>query len=331
MNKRTYRVGGALLAGLTVAALASAQWTWTPQTGRWINIKNLPKETAELQFEYARSFLIEGDYKKALRETKKFETFYGDTDLADDNLFLRGEIRLAEGDYQGAAKRFQQVLMNYPETDLYDGVIAKQYEIADRYYEQGDARQGKRWRVFKKRPFKRALEVYTMVIDSQPFTTAAAEAQYKLGLCQFAREEYLAAAYEYRRATEDYPDSEWVDDASYGLVTCYYEASLPADYDQTPSALTIRAIDDFTGRFPADARGDELAAVRQEMRETMAQQRMLTARFYERRRDFEAARISCEVVVEEFAGTAAAAEAQQWLTENPAAGYSGRHEPLEGS
>jgi len=321
-------VGGAVVV-LMLSAVASAQWTWTPQTGRWINIKNLPKETAELQLEYARSLMLEGDYKHALRETNKFTQFYADSDLADDNQFLRGAIRVAQGNSGKAAKELQQVITTYPDTDLYDQVIAKQYEIGDRLYEKGQANLRKHWRPYRKRPFKSAIELYTMVIESQPFTNVAAEAQYKLGLCQFTREEYITAAYEYRRVIEDYSDSDWVDDAGHGLATCYYEASLPADYDQTPSELAVRAIDDFTGRFPNDARVDDLRDRRREMRETMARQRLKVAQFYKKRRQFKAARISFEVVVEQFADTAVLDEAQRWLAENPSADSPTFGEPQE--
>jgi len=64
----------AVLLGWAVSA--QAQWTWTPQTGRFVNMKRMPKETAELQIEYTRGLLVEGNYRKALRETEKFTEFY---------------------------------------------------------------------------------------------------------------------------------------------------------------------------------------------------------------------------------------------------------------
>ena len=111
-----------------------------------------------------------------MRETNKFDKYYLDSEWADDNQFLRGEINLRRGDYTEAANEFQQVITNYPDTDLYDTVIAKQYEIGDKLYESGLERKGKRFRPFKKKPFKQAIEVYRMVIANQPFTLAAAEA-----------------------------------------------------------------------------------------------------------------------------------------------------------
>jgi outer membrane protein assembly factor BamD len=302
---------------LGVQVAASAQWTWTPETKRWINVKRLPKETAELQLEYERSVMLEGNYKKALREADKFDDFYGDTALTDQNQFLRGDVRMQQGKLEQAAKDYQQVVSKHPESTLFNDVIAKQYEIGDHFYEKGQKREQRRFGLFAKAPYKKAIDVYGMVIQNQPFTDAAAQAQYKLGLCHFARDEYVEAAYEYRRVVEDYANSDWVDEAGYGLAQTYYTSSLPPDYDQTPSKLAIEAIDDFKARFPGDQRVGDLEQKRGEMRERIAKQRFNTAKYYEKRRDFTAARLYYEVVVEQFGETSVAEKAREWLAANP--------------
>ena len=119
---------------------AYAQWTWTPQTGRWVNLKRLPKETPQLQLEYARSLMLEGEYSKAWRETNKFVNFYEDSEFRDDNQFLRGEIRMAQGKWMDGAQEFQSLIANYPETNHYDAAIDKQYEIGDLFFERGQVR-----------------------------------------------------------------------------------------------------------------------------------------------------------------------------------------------
>ncbi|MFP4501242.1 MAG: tetratricopeptide repeat protein [Candidatus Hydrogenedentota bacterium] len=303
----------ALLIGLP----AQGQWRWTPETGRWVNIGDLPRETPELQLEHARRLMLEDKLRKAMRETEKFDRFYGDTEFADDNQFLRGEILLAQGKDLQAAKAFQQVATAYPDTELFDEVIQKQYAIGDRLYEQGLERLDRKWWFFRERPLKRAAEVYEMVVENRPFTTAAAEAQYKIGLCHFARENYYEASYEYRRVLEDYSGSEWVDEASYGLAQCYIELALPPAYDQSPSRLAIRAIDDFKTRFPRDERVDALMAERAEMRENIAQRQMEAAKFYEKRRDFAAAKLYYEIIVADYADTETAQEAQTWIEDHP--------------
>jgi outer membrane protein assembly factor BamD len=300
------------------SGFAWAQWTWTPQTGRFINVKKLPKETAELQLEFARSLMLKHDYKGAIRETGKFKDAFPDSELADQNQFLRGEIRMAQGRYKDAAKEFQKVVSAYPSTTLFDKVIEGQYAIGDSLYQKALKQQKQWWRLFRSRPMKRAIEVYSMVIQNQPFTKAAAQAQYKLGLCHFARKEYLEAAFEYKRVIEDYSDSDWVDKACYDLATSYYKNSLPAEYDQTSSKLAIEAVDDFTTRYPSDDRGDALKKFRVELRERMAHQRWETAQYYEKRRDFEAARIYYGVLSEQFSDTDSGQKSVLWLSKHPA-------------
>jgi len=307
-------VAFALVLGCAVPA--QAQWTWTPQTGRFVNMKRMPKETAELQIEYTRGLLVAGSYRKALRETEKFTEFYGKDAMADENQFLRAEILMAQGKSMDAAKAYQQLLAGYPNTKRYQEAIKRQYEIGDQYYEKGLKKIEKRWAFFKKRPLKHAAEVYAMVVENQPFTAEAAEAQYKIGLSHYARREYIEAAFEYRRVVEDYSGSDWVDEACYGLAMCYYKGSLKPAYDQTPGQMAIDAIDDFSTRYPQDARVADLKSKRGEMRESIANQRLATARFYEKRRDFSSARIYYELLEKDFSDTGAAQTAKEWLSNN---------------
>ena len=332
MTLRNTAFIGVAMCLFTAAGPAFAQWIWTPETGRFVNMDSLPKETPELQVEYTRSLVVDGQLSKAMNETEKFTKFYPDTEYADDNQFLRGEIKLAQQDYVQAAEEFQQVIDLYPESPLYDEVIANQYKIGDALFEKGlkrtqRASKGFRpWRPltkfnpFRRRPLKKAIDVYTIVIDNQPFTAAAAEAQYKTGLSYFTRKEYLEAGYEFRRVIEDYSESKWVREATYHLTRSYEEAAFGPDYDQGPSKLAMSAIGNFTRRYPIDPRVDERQDVSEEMRETIAEQRYRTARFYEKRRRLDSARIYYEIVAGEFKGTQAAEKAEKWLAENPPEG-----------
>lgn len=304
----------AVLLGWAVSA--QAQWTWTPQTGRFVNTKRMPRETAELQIEFTRGLLVEGNYRKAMRETDKFTEFFGKDALADENQYLRAEILFAQGKLMDAAKAYQLLLAGYPNTKRYPDAIKRQYEIGDQYYEKGIKKVEKTWALFKKRPLKHAAEVYAMVVENQPFTAQAAEAQYKIGLSHYARKEYTEAAFEYRRVMEDYSGSDWVDDACYGLAMCYCNGSLKPAYDQTPSQMAVDAIDDFATRYPQDARVAELKAKRGEAREKIADQRLATAKFYEKRREFSSARIYYELLAKDFSDTGAAQTAKQWLDKN---------------
>ena len=328
MNRGVRLVTLAMAVSTFMASHAAAQWTWTPETGRFVNLKSMPKETPELQVNHARSLMLQGRYRDALRATEKFEKFYGSEEKADENQFLRGEIELLDEAYVDAAEEFQKVVTSYPDSPLYDDVIAKQYEIGDRMFERGRETEAKRentsaWEFgffrhrFGKRHYKHAIDVYAMVIDNQPFTEEAAQAQYKVGRCYFARGKYLESAFEYRRVLEDYARSEWVADAGYGLARSYEEMSLEPSYDQAPSYLAIEAVEDFVVRYPADARVGPLNAMSDAMFEKIAEQRYRTAKFYERRQKIDSARVYYEITAGQFSGTHAAGKAETWLEAHP--------------
>lgn len=314
-------MGGVVLVFLALPAMA--QWTWTPQTGRWVNLKRMPKESAELQLEYARSLKISGDYRRALKETDKFRQFYANDPLSDENEFLRGEIQLALGRRMDAAKTFQNLLNAHPDTKRFDEAVKYLYQIGDQYYDQGMKRMEKRFALFKKRPLKRAAEVYGMVVENQPFTASAAEAQYKIGLTHQARKEYIEAAYEFRRVVEEYSGSDWVDDASFSLAECYVKGSLKPEYDQSPSELAVEAIDDFIARYPDDPRKEALNTDRARMRERIAQQKLNVARYHERRREFAAAKLYYELIADSFSDTPQAETAKAWLEQNGGVSHIG--------
>lgn len=315
------------IVGLSVLFLfagslcAQAQWTYTPQIGRFINIKRLPRETPELQVEHARYLMVEGNYSAALSETEKFTDFYGDSDAADENQFVRGEIRFAQEEYLKSAQEFQQVLVNYPDTELHDRAIERQYDAGDTLFAKGQRRMDEKKSIslspFRKKPFKRAIEVYTLVIDNQPFTDEAAQAQYKIGLCNYTLGDYQSAAREYKTVIEDYSDSEWVIEATYGMATCYGEAALSSEYDQSDGQRAIDLAKEFEALYPEDPRVGELNEIAEVMTERIAEQRLLNAQFYEIRREMYSARIYYETVTSQFAGTEAAKKAQVWLDENP--------------
>ena len=87
--------------------------------------------------------------------------------------------------------------------------------------------------------------------------------------------------------------------------------------------MAVDAIDDFATRYPQDARVADLKAKRGEMRESIANQRLATARFYEKRRQYSSARIYYEMLEKDFSDTGAAQTAKAWLDNNAAVTHVG--------
>jgi outer membrane assembly lipoprotein YfiO len=293
---------------LAVAGSAGAAWVWTPETGRWINPKNQPKETPEAQLEYASQLRLAGDYERAVSEYGKFFRFYPDSDLCAQAQFQVGELYEAQGDYERASSEYQKVVSNWPASDLFDRVMEKQYEIADRFYKEGTERAGG-FRFLRGRYVRRAMQTYQRVIENAPFGRAAARAQYRIAECYFTSGRYLEATYEYQKVLDEYPASEWAGQATYGLAMCYYKQALPAEYDQTIARKAVEQFELFLRMHPGDPKTDEAEARIAELREDMARRQLVIASFYERIEKRDAARLYYLSAVTKYPETEAAREA----------------------
>ena len=294
------------------AGAANAVWVWTPETGRWVNPKNQPKETPEAQLEYASQLRLAGDYEEALGEYEKFFKFYPDSDLCPEAQFQIGELYEARGDYERASKEYQKVVSNWRASDLFDKVLEKQYEIADRFYQEEMART-RRFRLFRGRYLRRAIRIYEQVIENAPFGPAAAQAQYRIAECYFASGHYLEATYEYQKVLDEYPSSEWAGQAMYGLAMCYYEQALPAEYDQTIARKSVEQFRLFAGLYPDDPKTQEATQKIADLLEEMARQQLVVAAYYEKIQRPDSARVYYRTVVAKYPGTQAADEAKEKL------------------
>jgi outer membrane assembly lipoprotein YfiO len=291
---------------------AGAGWVWTPETGRWINPKNQPKETPEAQLEHARQLRLAGNYGKALSEYEKLFRFYPDSDLCPEGQFQVGELYEAKGDYSRASAEYQKVVSNWPASDLFDKVTEKHYEIADRFYQQGTDRTGG-IRLFRGRYVRRAIETYQRVIENAPFGRAAARAQYRIAECYFVTGRYLEATYEYQKVLDEYPTSDWAGQATYGLAMCYYRQALPAEYDQTIARKAVEQFRLFARMHPGDPKVADAEAKIGELRADMARQQLVIARFYERIEKTDAARLYYRSAASKYPETEAAREAAETL------------------
>ena len=293
---------------LAFAGSASAVWVWTPETGRWVNPKNQPKETAEAQLEYANQLRLAGDYDEALSEYEKFFMFYPDSELCAEAQFQVGGLYEARGDYERASNEYKKVISNWPTSDFFDKVIEKQYEIAD-WFCQKEAKRAGRFTLFRGRYLLKAIEIYEWVIENAPFGRAAARAQYTIADCNFALGRYLEATYEYQKVLDEYPASGWAGQATYGLAICYYKQALPGEYDQTIARKAVEQFRLFVRMHPDDSKTEEAEMRIAELREDMARQQLMIARFYERIEKPASARLYYGFAVAKYPGTEAASEA----------------------
>jgi len=309
---RTVTVVAAGLAICSVSCIADAAWRWTPEIGRFIRVTPHVAATPEEQLDQAAELYRDGDYDEAYRTYEKFFDYFPDSELADQVQFGLAECSEARGDLLQASEEYQKLIANYRDSDLYTQVVAKQYEIADRFYQMYVNRKGL-GRLTAGRKLRHAIEVYTQVIDNDPFGAGSAEAQYRLAECYFVSNKLEEAKLEYRQVVEQFPSSRRVHDARFYLALCEYLGMLPARYDQEGAKNALRGFSRYVRDAPPDHEHiDQAREYITHVKERLAEHDYLVARFYERRGRLRAALASYQTLIQTYPGTSFAEKAQTY-------------------
>jgi outer membrane assembly lipoprotein YfiO len=305
----------ALFLALTCTT-AHAQWTWTPEVGRWINPDRQPRETPALQFEYAEDLLAKGETEKAVEEYEKLLRFFPDSNYCDLAQYSIGRALEAQEDYEEAVKAYQKVIDEYPNTKLFGNVLEKQRRIADRFFELGVERQD-RFLPLGGSNFEKAIDTYRQVIDNQPFTEFSAVAQYRIGLSYFKMERYDEAGAEFQKVLDFYPTSEWSAEAAFGTADARFCLALPYEYDKTDSEEAIAKFHSFVRRYPASTRVDEAKEKIEKLRRVAAKHEYEVGEYYYRNMRYTSARLYFDSVARDYSETEWAEKASKRLGEMP--------------
>ncbi len=296
-----------LLAG--VATAADAALRWTPETG-FVWVRRYVAVTPEEQLARARELQQRGKYRQAAEAYEEFLDLFPDHSTADQAQFGLAECYEARGKLAKANDEYQKLIANYRDSELYGRVVRKQYDIADRYYQQYVNRKGL-GRLTAGRKLKRAIRFYEQVIENDPFGAGAAEAQYRLAECYFASNKLLEAKLEYEQVLQQFPSSRWARDARFYLALCEYRRMLPARYDQESAKNALRGFTRFLAiAADDDERTEDARRFVADIRERLAEHDYLIGRFYERRGRRRAALVSYETVLRQYPDTSFAEQAR---------------------
>jgi len=309
-------LSGSIILLALACESAHAAWTWTPEIGRWINIRRQPRETAGLQFQYAEKLLAEGDTEKALDEYRKILRYFPESNYCELAQYSIARALEAQEDYKEAVKEYQQVIDTYPNTRLFDNVLEKQRGIADHYFEEGVKREEK-FVLIRGSNFDKAIETYRQVINNQPFSDLSAEAQYRIGLCYMKLELYEEASTEFQKVIDYYPSSKWTAEAACGTAQCKYNQILPSEYDKTAIDDAILKFQYFLRNHPDSARAEEARAKLSELKELAAEHEFKIGMYYHRFLKYESARMYFNAITRDYPETQWAQKARETLEKMP--------------
>jgi outer membrane protein assembly factor BamD len=148
-----------------------------------------------------------------------------------------------------------------------------------------------------------AINEFTVITLQYQGSAFAADAQFYLGECRFARGEYILSAFEYSVVRSSYPASPRVPDALYKTALSYYMQSPKPVLDQQNTRKAIDEFQAFVEYYPGHPLASDAEAKIKELNERLAFKAYEAARQYERMEYYRAAILSYDVVIEKFHDT----------------------------
>ncbi len=167
---------------------------------------------------------------------------------------------------------------------------------ADFYYKRG-------LEMVEKKDYTRAVENFQIVVDSFPGSAIVDHAQFMLGQSHFLSEEYLTAAYEFERVYRDYPSSKWAPEGHYRKALSYYMESPDARLDQENTILAIGEFNRFIDNYPRNEFVKEAQERIEELVTKLAYKEYLAADLYRKMKNYDAAIMYYNYVLEEYPRT----------------------------
>lgn len=286
-----------------------AYWIWTPKTGKWINPKTAVKPTPKEQFDFAKGLYDLKNYEEAKREFKKLLKSYPKSFEASESQYYFGLIEEAQGNLYEAYQAYQKVIDKYPFSERINEIIEREYKIAEGFM-AGAKRKALGMTLPVENP---AIEIFSKVVENSTYGPKAAAAQYKLGLVLKGLLRYYEAEEAFNKMIAQYPNSEWVEPAKFQIASCRQAVSRRPEYDQWAAQEAKEKFEEFVREHPdAVLSGDAQKNIEQ-LREKEAEANFNTARFYEKQKAYEAARIYYNDIINNYSDSQWAKKAQERL------------------
>lgn len=245
-----------------------------------------------------------------------------DSALEEDALFRAAESRFFADHYVKANHYFELLIKKYPNTRYLDLVGARKFLIAQYWVNLDGDPELRGWGINvtdKGRPwsdtFGHAVRVYDRMRLDDPTGKLADDATIAAANAHFVRGKYQKADQYYSDLRLQFPSSEHQFMAHYLGIQAKLLSYRGPDYTGETLEEAEKLIRQVRRQFPQQMKQheDELNRAFREVRYRKAQREWRMAQFYQRRKEFGAARLYYDVLISEYADTPFADDARREL------------------
>ncbi len=282
--------------------------------------------------QYARHAYTEGDRlfrdKKYKAAAEKFQTAISrgpHSSIEQDAMFMLAESYFFNDQYIPARDAYDGLVKAYTNTRYMDSVIDREWKIA-RYWEERDE-QYHHWALApnvydKTRPWfdtiGHAIKTYESIRLNDPTGPRADDAIMATANIYFRYGQYEEADYNYTLLRREYPRSELQFEAHLLGLQAKLRKYQGEDYDGTPleeaKSLVKQLNSQFSGRL-SKVEKDRLAMVEGQLNLEIANRDYRMASYYDKKKDYGAARFYYAEVMKKYPQTELAKKASDRVAE----------------
>lgn len=151
--------------------------------------------------------------------------------------------------------------------------------------------------------YLKAIENFRTITTNFPGSDLVDDAQYGLAEAYFRFGEYINAISEYEKLIREYPLSEFAEKAQFRIGECYLRQSLPAQLDQENTYRAREKFNRFIQEYPSSELIPQARQRILECRTKLAKKDYLNGKLYARLKAFDAALYYYQMVIDQFGDT----------------------------
>ena len=268
-------------------------WTYEPYggEGKW------QQPRAKDQLEVAQAAFDKKAYSLALKAARRVVQVWPLSDYAPRAQYLVARCYEATGKAEKAFKAYQTLLEKQPKIANFDEILQRQFQIANQFL------GGKWFKLWGYIPLyssmSRTAKMYANIVKTGPYSAVAPQCQLNIGtacekektLC-FKSPDYPGAIQAYDTAADRYHDQPTVAaEAIFRSGLAYQKQAQTPDRDQSAAGHAIARFTDFIALYPNDPRVPQAQKIIAALKGLQAQGNFDIARFYEKGKKWDGARI----------------------------------------
>ena len=254
-----------------------------------------PEKSASAQLHKAQKLEADGAYKKALGAYRALLSGFPNSGVASQAQFKIGELCEKTGDPEEAFKAYGKYISKYPNGTEFEAVVEHQFGIAKAFL------NGERRKLFGVKTFtsmERAQKMFEDIVKSAPYSKFAPLAQFNIGMALEKQKSYPEAIAAYQTTVDKYPNEDVAADAQYQIGYVQMHLIEGGSNDESARVKARDAFEDFTVRYPQSEKIPQAQENILKMSDTNLKKTFDIAKFYEKTKNYKAAVIYYNQVIQ---------------------------------